>query len=138
MIKNRATEADIKNWLDLNGWYGSSATFQEIELHAIKRPGWLQVFRFQCQAKSRSDQQWAQLWGAVKDDETQLREESKIIVVAYADPGEQQEQLTKWAEEIHGPAGRPVPANWFAVAFMIAVCLAMIGGFVLARAFFGY
>ena len=45
-IKNGSTERAIRRWLDKNGFYGSSAKFDHVELHAIKRPGWLQVFRF--------------------------------------------------------------------------------------------
>ena len=138
MFKNRATETDIKAWLDANGWYSGSAKFHEIELHAIRRPGWLQVFRFRCEVKSRSDQQWAQLWGAVKDDETRLRKENKTIVVVFTDPAAQHEQLAKWSQELHGPEGRPPAANWLAVTLMIAVCLAMIGAVLLSRFLLGY
>ncbi len=138
ILKNRATETDIKAWLDANGWFGSSARFHEIELHSIRRPGWLQVFRFRCEAKSRTDERWIELWGAVKDDETQLRSVQKTIVVAFEDPLAQQQQLSLWSQELHGPTGKPAAANWFAVGLVVAVCLAMLGAFSLARLAIGY
>lgn len=46
MFKNRVTEKDVRNWLSKNGFYGGGADISDLELHAIKRPGWSQVFRF--------------------------------------------------------------------------------------------
>jgi hypothetical protein len=54
---NRVTEKDIRNWLDENGFFGNSAQLHDLELHALKRPGWLQVFRFDVLAKRREDEQ---------------------------------------------------------------------------------
>ena len=45
-IGNKSAEKDIRDWLAENGYLGKSAKFGEIELHAIKRPGWRQIFRF--------------------------------------------------------------------------------------------
>lgn len=46
LIDNRVTEYDIRDWLNRNGFAGSTSRFEELELHALMRPGWLQVFRF--------------------------------------------------------------------------------------------
>lgn len=51
IFKNRVTEKDIRQWLDANGFFGRSAEITDLELHAIKRPGWRQVFRFTAKSK---------------------------------------------------------------------------------------
>ncbi len=51
IFKNRVTEKDIRNWLDRNGFFGRAAEINDLELHAIKRPGWRQIFRFTVKAK---------------------------------------------------------------------------------------
>lgn len=51
IFKNRVTEKDIRTWLDRNGFFGRSAEITDLELHAIKRPGWRQVFRFTAKVK---------------------------------------------------------------------------------------
>ena len=68
IIANKVAEKDIRNYLSCNGYFGRSAKFEELELHAIQRPGWLQVFRFKVKAKNVDDQ-WKLLFGAMKDDE---------------------------------------------------------------------
>lgn len=52
---NRVTEKDIRNWLDENGFFGRAARISDLELHAIKRPGWKQLFRFTARVKSNSE-----------------------------------------------------------------------------------
>ena len=68
IISNKVAEKDIRTYLSSNGYFGRSAKFEELELHAIERPGWLQVFRFKVRAKNVDDQ-WKLLFGAMKDDE---------------------------------------------------------------------
>ena len=65
---NKFTEKDIRQWLSEHGYYGNSAKFVELDLHAIQRPGWLQVFRFQVEAKAANGG-WETYFGAVRDDE---------------------------------------------------------------------
>ena len=78
LVSNRVTERDIRDWLDRSGFHGNSARFQYVELHAIQRPGWLQVFRFACEAKTTGDQ-WRTLFGVVRDDERYRRTEIEIF-----------------------------------------------------------
>ena len=54
-IGNRVTEKDIRDWLDSNQYLGSTATITDLELHAIRRPGWVQVFRFEVEARIRQE-----------------------------------------------------------------------------------
>ena len=55
-IGNRVTEKDIRDWLDANGFVGRTAKINDLELHAIERPGWVQVFEFQMRSKIRPAQ----------------------------------------------------------------------------------
>jgi hypothetical protein len=63
-----------------------------VELHAIKAPGWLQIFRFQLEVKSRLGQN-VLFYGALRSDERYG--ESKILVFDTA--GERDQQLTEWS-----------------------------------------
>ncbi|MEM7453081.1 MAG: hypothetical protein AAF456_01885 [Planctomycetota bacterium] len=97
IIGNRATEKDVRDWLNNNGYYGRSAKFQQLELHAIQRPGWKQVFRFTVEAKRKpssdegeetKDGEWVTLFGVVRDDERneiRNRETTSICVFTEAD-----------------------------------------------------
>ena len=67
-LKNRVTEKDVRDWLSENGYAGNSARFDELELHAIQRPGWYQIYRFVVQAK-HTDGDWKTIFGTARDDE---------------------------------------------------------------------
>lgn len=68
LIGNKVTEKDIRDHLSLNKYYGRTAEFHELELHAIQRPGWIQIFRFHIRAK-HVETGWQELFGVVRDDE---------------------------------------------------------------------
>ena len=95
LIGNKNAEKDIRDWLAEQNFCGKSAQFTEIELHAIKRPGWLQVFRFEVRARDEHDE-WHQFFGAMRADER------------YGDPQiilntlltERDAQLLKWSETL--------------------------------------
>lgn len=131
MFGNRVTEADIRAWLDNQGYHGRSAKFDEVELDAIRRPGWLQVYRFQCTVKSSSNE-WIQLWGVVKDDETQTRRDLKTTIWAFDDSKQQQQKLGLCKLELSGYSDEP-EANWLAVSMMIAICATLVAVFWFAR-----
>ena len=68
LIGNKVVEKDIRAWLSRNGYSGKSAKFTEIELHAIQRPGWLQIvcFAFSCLT---AEHRVVQLFGGMHSDE---------------------------------------------------------------------
>lgn len=68
LVRNKVTEKDIRDHLSANGFFGRTVEFFELELHAIQRPGWIQVFRFHIRAK-HSEFGWQELFGVVRDDE---------------------------------------------------------------------
>ena len=68
LIGNKVAEKDIRDWLSKNGYQGKPAKFTEIELHAIQRPDWLQIFRFELRTITAEDRK-VQLFGAMLSDE---------------------------------------------------------------------
>ncbi len=53
-FRNRVTEQDIREWMDQNGYQGSSAILDSVDLFALQRPGWKQLFRFQGKVRKRA------------------------------------------------------------------------------------
>ena len=104
-IRNRTTEKDLRAWLDKNGFYGNSAQIKELELHAIQRPGWLQIFSFQVKAKSRyeidvtegDNDPWGDFFGVVRDDERR-KGDNKTQVELFPELQQQQEKLHQWSD----------------------------------------
>ncbi len=46
IIANKCTEKDLRDYLSQNGYFGRSAKFLKLDLAAIERPGWVQVYKF--------------------------------------------------------------------------------------------
>ena len=92
LLRNGSAERDIRDWLNDNGYYGRSAKFTELELHAIKRPGWLQIFRFTLTAKSATDD-WHELHGVLRDDERYRQLDIEVSVAQV----ERDERLAEWS-----------------------------------------
>lgn len=44
-------EHSIRNHLSQNGYFGNTAKFRAVRLVAVQRPGWLQVYRFEVEAR---------------------------------------------------------------------------------------
>ena len=93
LIRNRSTEKDIRDWLSKNGYVGNSTRFVEVELHAIKRPGWLQVFRFEAACVTEAGDK-SQLFGALRSDERY----GKPQIVVDEDVSVRDEQLVIWSD----------------------------------------
>ena len=68
LVRNRSTEKDVRDYLQVNGFSGPSARFDYLELKAIERPGWVQVFKFSVGALD-DEGQLHQLLGVARDDE---------------------------------------------------------------------
>ena len=115
MFRNRVTELDIRKALTNSGWVGRSAKFEELELHAIRRPGWLQIFRFSVEAKSSENDLWVNLYGVAKDDETRIGK-SKTDVQVFENESERQALLDEWSAnmiQLKKTKSRPTqPTKW--------------------------
>lgn len=61
-------EKDLRDHLQSSGYYGRTAEFARLELVAMQRPGWLQVFAFEVKAKEQEGD-WVELFGVCRDDE---------------------------------------------------------------------
>ena len=95
LIRNRSAEKDIRDWLSEQGLCGRTAEFAAVELHAIKRPGWLQVFRFEVCARNANDE-WLQLFGAMRADERY----GAPKVMVDLDPDKRNKQLADWSQDL--------------------------------------
>lgn len=78
LIGNKVAEKDLRAWLESHGYFGRSAEVSELELVAIRRPGWEQVFRFRVRAKRRDESGWEELTGLFRDDERKSRFEGRL------------------------------------------------------------
>jgi len=65
---NRVTEQDVRDYLSRQGYRGKSARFVSLNLHAMARPGWVQVYCFAVTVKDRRGV-GQDLYGVVRDDE---------------------------------------------------------------------
>ncbi len=97
LIRNHNTEREIRAWLDANGYYGNSARFTKVELFAIERPGWKQVFEFAAEVKERESDQWLNYWGAVYNDE-RLPAESRTHIELFSEESQRAKRLEDLAE----------------------------------------
>ena len=91
-ISHKTIEKDLREHLSNAGYYGDSAEFAELELKAIKRPGWVQVFVFDVRAKSHAGE-WQELFGVCRDDERYRQFEVHLGV----DPTPRDEQFREWS-----------------------------------------
>ena len=80
LVGNKFIERDLRDWLDEHDHYGRSAEVEELELAAVQRPGWVQVFRFRVKAKHKASAEWRELRGLIRDDE---RAKKKADRTAY-------------------------------------------------------
>ncbi len=108
VIGNRVTEKDVRSWMERNGIYGNSAEIRELELHAVQRPGWLQIFSFHARIKRReqSDHPWQEVYGVVKDDERR-QGTNKTQVELFATVEQQSIKLEKWSQGLIVRGNRP-------------------------------
>ena len=96
-ISNRSTEKDVRDWLDNNGFAGKTVKLNELELHAIQRPGWIQVFKFGLRVKclplinqgndpeANDRSSWLEMFGVVLDDERERDSHLKTQVWLFED-----------------------------------------------------
>ena len=123
LVGNRVTEKDIRDYFDREGFVGSSARFMELELHAIKRPGWQQVFRFRCSVTTE-DGERRQCFGAVFDDE---RYSTEFWLGDTKEGWE--EQLESWSQEMITCGRNPKSmVHWMLLGlFAAALSFAVVG-----------
>jgi hypothetical protein len=102
-------EKAIRRHLSDNGYYGGSAKLRAVRLAAVKRPGWLQVFRFEATARvasqtsdeSISGEQspdtpptYHDLFGLVREDDRQNQTEIRV----FRSREQRAELFGRWSE----------------------------------------
>ena len=120
MIRNRTTEKDVREYLSQQGYFGSGARFDYLELFAIERPGWVQVFKFSAWAKSKSGD-LHHLFGVVRDDE---RRSTKIRCV---DTAEEQHQIAEeWSKGLIRGRRQPLTSIHLLLLFLFALVMFLV------------
>ncbi|MFG0334939.1 MAG: hypothetical protein ACF8TS_16405 [Maioricimonas sp. JB049] len=128
MIGNRVTERDIREFLTLEGYLGAGAQFAELELAAIRRPGWLQIFRFDVTAR-HPERGRTKLFGAVRDDE---RHQTTIRL--FEDRRERDALLAEWSTDLivlrngTGPAAGTIPLLILVAVTALTAAIAVVLG----------
>lgn len=115
--------------MDRNGFYGTSAEIRDLELYAIQRPGWLQVFSFQARVKSRegsegekSNDPWNEMFGVVKDDERR-RGDGKTQVELFPTSQQQADKLQQWSQGLIAKSNQRDQSNRSLLLLIAAVVI---------------
>ena len=98
LIGNKFLEHDLRAWLEAGGYYGRSAELEELELAAVGRPGWVQVFRFRVRAKRKKTGEWETLRGLVRDDERVQNRADRTRVRVTTDDADHAAAFADWSE----------------------------------------
>ncbi|MFN3151920.1 hypothetical protein [Bremerella sp.] len=103
-VGDKDLENAIRRQLDHAGYFGTSAQITNVRLVAIQRPGWLQIYRFEANARVRIEPEeadapgpppkHAQLLGLVQED---FRKSLKDIRL-FDEPEARRELFREWAE----------------------------------------
>ena len=64
----RVTEKEVLEWMQARGYTVSAANLSDMQLYALQRPGWVQVFRFRVEARDLQGQK-KMMFGALRSDE---------------------------------------------------------------------
>lgn len=117
-IRNRVTEIDLQNYLASRGFDGQSAEFAELELAAIERPGWLQIFVFDVRVLDSSGN-WQRFLGVCRDDERH----SRFDVELFDHESDRDRTLEEWSEGLI--TGKRASDHWVKTA-LLALFLAIV------------
>ena len=123
-IGNEVTEKDIRDHLTANGYYGRSAEIRGLNLVAVQRPGWLQVFSFNLRARDVVGD-WRELFGTCRDDESA----GTLEVFLAPTPSQRDAQVAEWSEDLITLQRdqKPVLVVALMLLFVIAMGAALIG-----------
>lgn len=67
-IRYGSTEQEIRDWFSSHGYEGRTAELSDLVLHAVQRPGWVQIFGFQARVKNHHEN-WVHAYGTLRSDE---------------------------------------------------------------------
>ena len=136
LIGNKVLEHDLRAWLDAHGHYGRSAEFEELELTAVQRPGWVQVFRFRVRAKNKTSGEWEELRGLARDDERAKRRVDRTAYRLTPDDAAFDAAFAEWSDGfLKLRTGPPTAGRTAALAVLAALGLLLGAAAVLGRMF---
>lgn len=120
LFKYGGTEQDIREHLQSVGYDGRSARFDSLELIAIERPGWVQVFKFGCRVLDDRDQ-ISDILGVFRGDERSVNR------VALAKTALEQEQVVEdWSRgliRLNRDRSRVIPLLIAALAVILGIAI---------------
>ena len=138
-IGNSVTEKDIRDWLDANGYVGRTARINDLELHAIERPGWVQVFEFRVRAKASpainehegeeseagTESAWLERFGVVLDDERKHTQALRTQIWIFEEKEQQQAKLESVSEGmlVRNSGSNSTALLWIAVTAILFVVI---------------
>jgi hypothetical protein len=129
LIGNKVAEKDLRTWLEANGYFGRSAELFELELIAVRRPGWEQVFRFRVRAKRQDESGWVDLTGLFRDDERKSRFEGRFTASGEDDAA----AFAEWTEGMIVRRRRSRGTTEIALISLAAVILGLAATVVVLR-----
>ncbi len=140
-FKNRVTEKDIRDWLNVHGFVGRTAKIHDLDLYAIKRPGWVQVFEFRTSFRiDASDDQeieadsdsWHVRFGVVLDDERNRTQELRTQIWMFDTQSQQQLKLDDVSQGMltRNAETNWLPLLWIAITAIIFVMIVAIASWI--------
>lgn len=124
LISNKCTEKDLREYLTKTGYYGRSAQFLKLELAALERPGWVQVFEFHVRVKEH-DGPWTEHFGLCRTDERH----DVFEVQMFSEEDRQRQTLRHDACEMitHERGERHWTFKPLMMLFGVLLCVAIVG-----------
>lgn len=95
-LGDRDLELQLRKHLNEQGFYGDRARIFDLKLKAVQRPGWLQIFSFTVEAKSRLTEGSAPVlvYGVVRQDERYERYDIAVFEATHL----RDRRLFEWSE----------------------------------------
>lgn len=118
------TEQELRENLQSHGFDGRSARFDYVELKAIERPGWVQVFEFRVHVLDEGEEMH-HLMGVLRDDERK-----GMDVFLTESETERDEKLREWSTgliTLRRSTSKFTPL--LLVFFAVLLSLAILGAF---------
>lgn len=121
-IRNRVTEKDLRDYLTDRGFDGRGARITDLELAAIARPGWIQIFRFEVRTQDKNSN-WYDFFGVVRDDE---RYQMQVLLTTVEE--EREERFQEWSEGLFKAERQPLSMaqKYLLVLFLAFMALAIV------------
>lgn len=98
-VGDREMEIAMRAAMTKKGWRGKSAKFSRVRLVAIQRPGWLQVYAFDAECKSRDEnsEDLTRVFGVVRQDERY----NKVDIECFESAAIRNSVQNKWSDGLH-------------------------------------